>query len=119
MNNIQWQYKKGMIRQNRNIRPQDMMLTGNTFYTCAYVCPYCSRNMFKANTNGNITIKTPYGNQNILSVFACFDCRKMFSATKNGGSLGDGEYMTLTDSEKVFETFIKVEAVGLKVGSVY
>ena len=112
---VKWDYKKGTIRQNRNVRPEDMMMTGNTFYTCAYVCPYCGKNMFKANTNGNITIKTPYGNQKILSVFACFDCKKMFSATKTGGSLGDGEYMTLTNSENVLNTFLIVEAVGLRV----
>lgn len=117
MDSIKWQHKKGIIKNNWDIRPEDMEMVGNTFYTCSYMCPCCSKNMLKANTNGRIYINTPNGKQNILSVFACFDCQRMFSAMKAGEQLGAGEYMTVTGADAFRKVFLETERVGLKVGN--
>ena len=114
MNTVQWQYKNGINRNNWDVEPEDFEGVGDTFYTCSYMCPCCGSNLFKANTNGNIWINTPNGKENILSVFACFECQKMFSAMRAGAKLGDGEYYTVEGIDAFRKVFLEVESVGKK-----
>ena len=118
MNSVKWQHKKGTIRNNWDIGPENIEKVGKTFYTCAYVCPCCGKNMLKANTSGLLSINTPNGKENILSVFACFNCKRMFSAMKAGAKLGDGEYMTVTGADAFQKVFLETERVGLRAGNV-
>ena len=110
-----WEYKVGDFLQNWNIMPSEIELIGKTFYTCAYLCPRCKRNMFKANTNGNIEIKTPFGMETVLSIFACFNCKMMFTARRKGTTLSDGEYFMTTNGNNVLKTFQVTEKVGIDI----
>ncbi len=111
LDGVSWDYGRGDFVQ---IPPNNIDVIGNMFYTSTYKCPMCGKHMYKANVGEYVWVYTPHGKHPLRSTFACFSCRRMYSALPDH-RLSEGEYYTLKSRNGFDKAVDAIQMYGVPV----
>lgn len=108
-----WDYETGTFQQGAPDM-RDMRTVGKAFYTSSYICPKCRGFMLKANAGEYVGVRTPHGVHSLKSVFACDNCKMLYSALP-GQNLSQGNYYVMRDRNKFQKVIDTINTYGISV----